>query len=232
MPGPNIRFVNRGSKRGEIWLYDQVGEGFFGGMSAMQFVSELRALGQVDVINLRINSPGGSIQDGIAIHNTLKAHPARVEVDVDSMAASIASVIAMAGDEIRIASNAQMMIHDPHGVSMGPASEMRKTAEILDALKQNIVDTYVARTGAKAVDVAEMMLNETWMNASKAVALGFADAVTDEQRIEAVHGSAFAFFKHTPQEIVGGGGGMMTPRRDQASVKLVHMNSRIAALPA
>ena len=84
--GNNIRFVNRGAKTGEIWLYDQVGEGFFGGMSAKTFNDELNKLGKVDTINLRINSPGGSVFDGVAIYNTLKRHPARLEVDVDGIA--------------------------------------------------------------------------------------------------------------------------------------------------
>jgi ATP-dependent Clp protease protease subunit len=96
-----------------------VGEGWFGGMSAKTFVTELQKLGKVDVINLHINSPGGSVFDGVAIYNSLKSHPARIEVDVDALAASIASVIAMAGDEIRIAENAMMMIHDPTGVAIG-----------------------------------------------------------------------------------------------------------------
>src|SRR5258705_8299018 len=102
MSMPNIRFINKG-KTGEIWLYDQVGEGFFGGMSAKTFVAEMNKLGQVDIINLHINSPGGSVFDGIAIYNSLKNHPARVVVDVDSAALSIASLIAMSGDEIRMA---------------------------------------------------------------------------------------------------------------------------------
>jgi hypothetical protein len=136
----NIRFVNRG-KTGEIWLYDQVGEGFFGGMSAKQFNDELNKLGKVDTVNLRINSPGGSVFDGVAIYNALKRHPARVEVDVDGIAASIASVIAMAGDEIRMASNSMMMIHDPHGFSQGGAGDMRKTADLLDQIKNVISDT-------------------------------------------------------------------------------------------
>ena len=140
--GNNIRFVNRGAKTGEIWLYDQVGEGFFGGMSAKTFNDELNKLGKVDTINLRINSPGGSVFDGVAIYNTLKRHPARLEVDVDGIAASIASVIAMAGDEIRMAANSMMMIHDPYGMSMGNSDEMRKTADLLDQIKGTIVVNY------------------------------------------------------------------------------------------
>lgn len=224
---PNIRFVNRG-KRGEIWLYDQVGEGFFGGMSAKSFANEVTKLGQVDTINLHINSPGGSVFDGVAIYNTLKNHPARVEVDIDGIAASIASVIAMAGDEIRMASNALVMIHDPYGMSMGNAGDMRKTADLLDQIKGVIVNTYAKRTGRPDAEIAKLMSDETWMTANEAVDLGFADATTEDQRIAACYGTVFESFKHVPPSLSG----TKTPARDMASVKLVHMDARIKKFAA
>lgn len=219
---PNIRFLNRGNKRGEIWLYDQVGEGFFGGMSAKQFISELNKLGQVDTINLHINSPGGSVFEGVAIYNSLKAHPARIEIDIDGVAASIASVIAMSGDEIRIAANAMMMVHDPMGFAMGSAADLRKTADLLDQVKGVIVDTYAARTGQPVAKLTEMMADETWMSAAEAVDLGFADACTDDQRIAACYGFDFSQFKHPPKALAGG----ERPRRDMAAVKIVNMERR------
>ena len=224
----NIRFVNRGAKTGEIWLYDQVGEGFFGGMSAKTFNDELNKLGKVDTINLRINSPGGSVFDGVAIYNTLKRHPARLEVDVDGIAASIASVIAMAGDEIRMAANAMLMVHNPMGFSMGGSDEMRKTADLLDQIKGTIVDTYAKRTGEIDGVISQMMDDETWMTAAQAVQLGFADVVTDEQRIAASYNFDFSKFKHPPKMLLGGG----TPARDMAAVKLQAMSKRIAGSPA
>jgi ATP-dependent Clp protease protease subunit len=221
----NIRFLNRGTKRGEIWLYDQVGDGFFGGMSAKTFAEELTKLGQVDVVNLRINSPGGSVFDGVAIYNTLKRHPARIEVDVDGIAASIASVIAMSGDEIRMAANAMMMIHDPHGFAMGQAEDMRKTADLLDQIKGVIVDTYAKRTGKAGDDIAQLMSDETWMTASEAQQHGFSDATTEEQRIAACYDFDFSKFKHPPKALTGG----RTPARDMAAVKLNAQAKRIAA---
>jgi ATP-dependent Clp protease protease subunit len=226
--GNNIRFVNRGAKTGEIWLYDQVGEGFFGGMSAKQFNDELNKLGKVDTINLRINSPGGSVFDGVAIYNTLKRHPARLEVDVDGIAASIASVIAMAGDEIRMAGNAMMMIHDPYGVSMGSADEMRKTADLLDQIKTVIVSTYAKRTGELDGVIAQMMADETWMTAAEAQQLGFSDTTTEEQRIAAAYDFDFSKFKHPPKSLTGGA----TPARDMAAVRLQAQGKRIAVLTA
>lgn len=228
MTAPNIRFLNRGNKKGEIWLYDQVGEGFFGGMSAKQFNEKLNKLGQVDTINLRINSPGGSVFDGVAIYNALKRHPARLEVDVDGIAASIASVIAMAGDEIRMAANSFMMIHDPYGMAMGNSVDMRKTADLLDQIKGTIVDTYVKRTGQTSADVAQMMADETWMTAADAVQQGFADAITDEQRVAACYNFDMSKFKHPPKALVGGA----TPARDMAAVKIAALGKRIAATAA
>lgn len=219
----NIRFLNRGTKRGEIWLYDQVGEGFFGGMSAKTFTQELHKLGQVDTINLHINSPGGSVFDGVAIYNALKQHPARVEVDVDGIAASIASVIAMAGDEIRMASNSMMMIHDPSGFAMGGSKEMRKTADLLDQIKTTIIDTYSRRTGQKDHELAAMMAEETWMTAAEAADKGFADVVTADQKIAACYGFDFSQFKHPPRALAGGD----RPRRDMAAVKIISMGQRV-----
>jgi ATP-dependent Clp protease protease subunit len=219
----NIRFLNRGPKVGEIWLYDQVGEGWFGGMSAKSFAEGLRALGKVDTINLRINSPGGSVFDGMAIYNSLKAHPARIEVDVDGVAASIASVIAMAGDDIRMAGNSMMMIHNPMGGVMGGADEMRKTADLLDQIKGLIVDTYASRTGQPAADLVGWMDAETWMTAADAKSNGFADSVTEEQKIAACYGFDLSVFKHAPKSLKNEG----RPHRDMSAVRLQEMGKRL-----
>jgi ATP-dependent Clp protease protease subunit len=230
--GPNIRFVNKGNKTGEIWLYDQVGEGWFGGMSAKTFVAEMQKLGKVDVINLHINSPGGSVFDGVAIYNSLKSHPARIEVDVDSVAASIASVIAMAGDEIRMAQNAMMMIHDPMGVAMGTAEEMRKTAELLDQIKGVIAGTYAKRTGMKDAEVMALMAEETWMSADEALDMGFADTVTEEQKIAACTGFDFSNFKRAPAQLTGGARPQDIPLRKSSSSRWTPGSKSIAIKPA
>ena len=223
----NIRFINKG-KTGEIWLYDQVGEGWFGGMSAKTFVAEMNKLGKVDVINLHINSPGGSVFDGVAIYNSLKSHPARIEVDVDSVAASIASLIAMSGDEIRMAANSMMMIHDPMGVAVGSADDMRKTADLLDQVKGVIASTYAKRTGKKESEVAALMTEETWMTAAEAQDMGFADAVTAEQRIAACAGFDFSNFKRTPAQLTGS---QRSAGHSMSQVKLVAMDTRSMVSP-
>lgn len=228
MTTPNIRFINKGNKTGEIWLYDVVGEGWFGGMSAKTFVAELQKLGKVDTINLHINSPGGSVFDGVAIYNSLKSHPARIEVDIDSVAASIASLIAMAAapGALRIAENAMIMIHDPMGITAGDEEEHRKAADLLAQIKEVIAGTYTKRTGKKTNEVKDLMSEEKWMTAAQAVDMGFADMITDEQRIAACAGFYFSNFKRVPPQLTGAAS--RSAGHSIASVKLVHMENRIA----
>ena len=139
---------------GEILLYSEIGGGggLFSdpGTNAEDFARDLKALGKVKTINCRINSPGGSVFEGMTIYNLLAAHPAKVVVHVDGLAASIASVIAMAGDTINIADNAMIMIHDAWGVGVGTADEISKTAEVLDSITATIAKTYAKRASADA----------------------------------------------------------------------------------
>jgi hypothetical protein len=124
---------------------------------------------------VRINSPGGSVFEGIAIANALRAHPANVTVQVDSVAASIASVIAMAGDRIEMAPNSMMMIHDASGLAMGNAADMEEMAELLDLISDNIADAYAARAGGTREQWRERMRAETWYLPEDAVDNGLAD---------------------------------------------------------
>lgn len=183
-----IEFKAKGS-RGEIWLYDQIGSDFWtgGGVTAKSFQKDLQALGKVTTINLRINSPGGDVFDGFAIYNQLKTHPASIEVDVDGVACSIASIIAMAADpgKLRMAKNALMMIHDPSGFAAGGEDEMLRVANLLRTIKGNLAETYVDRTGNKKAAVEGWMSDETWFTADAAVQHGFADAVTADSVVTA-----------------------------------------------
>lgn len=182
----NYRLVNRsGSKSADLFLYDDIGEGWFGGISAKQVVDDLKNLGAVDTLNVRINSAGGSVFEGLAIYNAIDRNPARVVVHVDSVAASIASIIAMAGAEIRIASNARIMIHDPSGFAIGTADDMRSTADLLDSVRGTLVDTYVKRTKNDAAKVSDWMADETWFTARDAVDNGFADLIAEPLQIAA-----------------------------------------------
>lgn len=171
---------------GEIFIYDDIGSGFFSdGVTPKSFAEDLKALGAVRTLNIFINSPGGSVFDGVSIYNQLKRHSARKNVFIDGIAASIASVIAMAGDEISIAANGFMMIHEPWSCACGNASDLRRTADQLDKINDSIIDTYAARTPTPENVIAEMMEAETWMNAQEAVEHGFADQITEEVAIAA-----------------------------------------------
>jgi ATP-dependent protease ClpP protease subunit len=156
----------------EVLLYESIG-GWFG-VYADEFLAELRQV-TAPKIRLRINSPGGSVFEGVAIANALRAHPATVTVQVDGIAASIASVIAMAGDRVEMAPNSMLMIHEASGACMGPASEMTKMAEVLDLISANISNAYAARSGTDAALWRDAMKAETWYLPDDAVAAGLAD---------------------------------------------------------
>jgi ATP-dependent Clp protease protease subunit len=222
-------FKARGTT-GEIWLYDQIGESLWGdGISAKQFQKELTAMGKVSTINLRINSPGGDVFDGLAIYNQLKSHPARVVVDVDGLAASIASVIAMAGDEIRMASNSMMMIHNPHGMAVGDAAEMSRVGALLGQVKGSLSSTYAARTGQKATQLDAWMDDETWMSAETAVQYGFADAITDPQSVSASF-NLLNHYRNVPDTLRAGTGARQA--RDILAVRNARNAGRLMALTA
>lgn len=145
----------------------------------------IKALGDRDEIVVRINSGGGDVFQGLAIYNLLHQHPSKVIVNIEGACLSIATVIAMAGDEIRMASNALFMIHDPHLFAGGGSKDMRKAAELLDKAAEQIRDTYVARTGLDASEVERLMSAETWLTAEEALELGFVTEVVDAKTVTA-----------------------------------------------
>lgn len=161
----------------EISIYDEIG-GW--GISAQQFAKDFKALGNnLKQINLHIHSPGGDVFDGIAIYNLLKNHHANKTVTIDGLAASMASVIAMAGTEIIMPENAMMMIHKPWGVQGGDADDMRKYADLLDKVEDTLIPAYAAKTGKSAEELAEMLAAETWLNGKECVEHGFADKLAE-----------------------------------------------------
>jgi ATP-dependent protease ClpP protease subunit len=156
----------------EVMLYDEVG-GWYGA-TADQFIADLRGVTAPN-LRVRINSPGGSVFEGVAIANALRAHPANITVQVDGIAASIASVIAMAGDRIEMGPNTMLMIHDASGVCLGNAADMEEMAELLDLISDNIADAYAARAGGTREQWRERMKAETWYLPEDAVENGLAD---------------------------------------------------------
>ena len=174
--------VRAKNKRGELYLYGDIDPDF--GIAAKDILAEIKKLGTIDGLDTYINSPGGSVFEGVAIHNIIDRQPNTV-VHIDGLAASAASIVAMAGDEIRIAENGMIMIHDPWTFAMGNAAELRDLADTLDQIGGTLRDTYVRRTGQEADEVARMMAEETWMTAEEVVALGFADRTTAAVEVEA-----------------------------------------------
>ncbi len=173
------------STSADVFIYDEIGESFWGGgVSAQTLATELAAL-EADVIRVFINSPGGAAWDGIAIMNSLRRHSARIEVTVDGLAASAASVIAMAGDTITMNRGSELMIHDASGGAYGNAEYLEETASILHKLSDSIADIYAARAGGDRETWRAAMVAETWYTADEAVAAGLADAATEEPAAQA-----------------------------------------------
>lgn len=173
--------------------------------SAAGFRDELKQLGNPGTINLHINSPGGSVFEGVAIYNMLKQNAAKVNTYVDGLAASIASVIAMSGDTIFMPSNAMMMIHNPYTMAMGNANELRKQADDLDQITKSSVTIYLDKAGDKLDEATlkSLMDDETWLTAQEAVDYGLADKVLEPNKAAASISSKFAErYQHIPKQLI------------------------------
>lgn len=189
----------KGNQSAEIMIYDDIGEGWLGGISAKQFADEVKKLGRLESLTVRINSYGGSVFDGLAIYNTLKSNPARVNIHIDGIAASIASIIAMSGDDISMAGNGFFMIHDPWTVAAGTASDLRDQADIMDKVRDSLLDTYTKKASVKRDVISDMMAAETWMNATEALDYGFIHSVSGEMQVAAcANPEILSKFKHKP----------------------------------
>lgn len=168
-----------------ISILEVIGEDWWSGegVTAKRIAGALRAVGQREVV-VNINSPGGDFFEGLAIYEMLRQHPAKVTVNILGLAASAASVIAMAGDEVLIARSGFLMIHNVWVVAAGDRNALRDVAEWLAPFDQAAVDIYAARTGADAGDLAAMLDRETWIGGSAAVEQGFADGLLEPAAID------------------------------------------------
>lgn len=184
-------------------IFDSIGEDLFGsGVSAKSVSEALKPHKNAKSISVNINSPGGYAFDGITIYNLLAKHKAPVTVNIDGIAASAASIIAMAGDEINMAENAMMMIHNASAIVWGGADDMRAKADMMDKLDGQLAQTYAARTGGDLETITEQMDDETWFTAEEAVADGFATSVTPAKRVAASYDPAiFSLFKNAPEQL-------------------------------
>lgn len=175
--------VNKAQTEANMVIYGAIGDSFWddAAVSADQFGKELDKLPTtVNKIILRLNSPGGSVFDGIAIYNRLKQHKATVHIYVDGIAASIASIISMAGDKIYMGEGSQMMIHKPLTMTWGNRDEHEKNIQILDGIENQMIGIYARKTGQKREEISNMLTGDYWMNPEKAVSLGFATDILEE----------------------------------------------------
>ena len=162
----------------EITIYDEIGAW---GVTAKDFIAELKKI-DAKQITVSINSPGGSVFDALAIYNALRAHDASVTTKVMGVAASAASVIAMAGTKVLMAPTALMMVHNPLTVAIGDSEEMQKAISMLDEVKESIINAYELKTGQSRTKLSHLMDAETWLNANKAIELGFADGILEDEK--------------------------------------------------
>lgn len=158
-----------------MYLYDEIG---WFGVEAEKFVKDINAI-TADTIHLRINSPGGSVFDGMSIYNTLKQHKARIVAHIDGLAASITSVIAMGADEIRASDESYIMIHEPWSIMIGNSEDMHKEGDLLEKIGGTISQTYQKKTGKGAEEINALMAGESWFTGAEAHEIGLVDVIEE-----------------------------------------------------
>ncbi|EAE1302449.1 Clp protease ClpP [Listeria monocytogenes] len=160
----------------DLYLYGSIGSGWFDDITSSEVQNFLKT-SSVSQINVHVNSGGGDVFESIAIHNLLKAHPAKISIYIDALAGSGASVIAMAGDEIIMPSNAMMMIHKAWTIAAGNADEFRKVANDMDKIDHAVTESYTERFVGEREELVTLLTNEEWLTADECVALGFCDSI-------------------------------------------------------
>lgn len=197
--------IEQAGREATVYLYDIVGEDWFGGVSAKDFVPQLNAL-DADTIHLRINSPGGDVFDARAISTALKNHKAHVVAHIDGQACSAATYIALAADDVVMADGGFFMIHNAWTMAMGNAADLNETAALLDKVDATIVADYQRKTGKPAEQIAQWMADTTWFTAQEALDAGFVDRIEEGQKAAKnqwnldAYGNAPAALKNQEQE--------------------------------
>lgn len=202
-----IKAAKNDAKTGEIYIYSEISSAQFWGdeVTAQTFKEDLDGLGEVSALNIYINSPGGSVFEGNSIYNIIKRHKAHVNVYVDGLAASIASVIAMSGDTIFMPANAMMMIHNPIITVNGNAEELRKWANDMDRIRESLIEAYLEKAGGKLDRdrLIELMDAETWLSAQECLDLGLCDSVeAPRAAVAKVDTQLFAKYRNTPESLL------------------------------
>jgi ATP-dependent protease ClpP protease subunit len=194
----DFRVVNKGDEA-EIFIYDVIGEDFWtgGGVTAAKFLKAVDEA-KAQTIHLRINSPGGDVFEARAIVSAMQRSSARFVAHVDALAASAASVIAVAADEVLMAPGSMLMIHNAWTLQMGDKNAMLETASLLEKIDGTIADQYAAKTGMKREDIAALMDAETWLTPEEAVSQKFADGI-EEKAVKAKNAWNLGAYAKAPE---------------------------------
>ncbi|MED0672042.1 Clp protease ClpP [Aneurinibacillus aneurinilyticus] len=199
-------FKNKTDDEADLYLYIEIaswGGGYYA-HSAKSFKQELDNLGDIQTLNVFVNSPGGDVFEGVAIYNMLKRHKAHVNVHIDGLAASIASVIAMAADTIYMPSNAMMMIHNAWMFTAGDSNDLREAADMLDKVNTSIRQSYLDKAGDAITeeDLTALMDKESWLTAQECYDYGLCDVVGEAKQIAAcTNEELFAKYRNVPETI-------------------------------
>lgn len=190
-------------KTGNVYIYGGIFSYKFDDedVTAKSFKEDLDALGEVDTLNIYINSPGGAVFQAQAIYTQLKRHKAAKHVYIDGLAASAASFIAMAGDKVYMPKNATFMIHNPMTYAYGNASDLRQTITMLDKVREGMIEAYLGHIGDKITEdkLKELLDAETWLTAQECYTYGFVDEIIEEKNVAAnVDPAIMAQYKNVP----------------------------------
>ena len=193
------------ARRGELHIYEAIGSGLFGnGASPADVAAALEQMRGAAELHVYLSSAGGSVFDGVAIYNSLRRFPGRKTVHVEGLAASIASLVALAGDRRVSARTSMWMVHDPSSVCVGGAKDMERTAEQIRNVRSMMVDVYCERTGRARSDIEAWLTAETWMDARTATERGFSHEVTAQDgpaAFDASCASLLSQYTHTPEAL-------------------------------
>lgn len=206
----SIKVTNAAGERPTLWLYEDIGAAF-GGVSADEFRQVLATIPAKQAIDLRINSPGGIFTEAIAIYTNLRQRKAAVHVYVDGIAASGASIIAMAGKSIEMAQGSWMMVHEAHALGEGRAEDLRKAADRLEAMNKQLVTIYSPRWKGEEEELVAALAAETWLTENQAVERGLADNVSVALAAAARVDPEKFQYKAAPQKLIEG----IHPRLDR-----------------
>lgn len=212
----------------DVLIYDYIG---WDGVTAADFAKELQAI-TAKTITVRLNTPGGDVFDGLAIHNSLKTHGATIHVQVDGLAASIGSIIAMSGSTITMGESAFLMIHNPWAMVIGNAKDMRDMADTLDKIGGSLAGVYATRPAVTKEQAQAWMNAETWFTADEAVAAGLADAVEAQQAAQSRSAFDLSGYAKVPAalRLTKTAASTAVTEVDQQSKRLAAMNQKRLAL--